>query len=201
MDLDAAINALAQRSEAPGMKENVLEPLLKNWMEIDPRRTLETLEQLQKGNGPMTRVPSGKLSSSLLRSDLLAEYAERDFAGCMTYLTESGSGMDGAEKLYKVHRPTAARKSRTDAGGDGEAGKQTGNETVSDNWTYFIDQDMAPTVWDWCANREPNNYVRSVASTVLCCHSLTRIQPSRSTFISGIPISPLSSPVPKSLRF
>ena len=100
MGLDAAITALAQRSEAPGLKENVLEPLLKKWIEIDPRRTLETLDQLRKGNGPMTRVPSGKLSSSLLRSDLLAVYAERDFAGGMAFLTKSGSGMDGAAKLY-----------------------------------------------------------------------------------------------------
>ncbi len=166
MDLDAAINALAQRSEAPGMKENVLEPLLKKWMEIDPRRAFETLDQLQKGNGPMTRVPSGKLSSSLLRSDLLAVYAERDFAGCMTYLTESGSGMDGAEKLYKV----VAGQLRENPGPTLDAMEKLENRPGMGpirHWIYQIDRELAPTVWDWCANREPNNYVRSVASEVL----------------------------------
>ncbi|MES2920043.1 MAG: sigma-70 family RNA polymerase sigma factor [Verrucomicrobiota bacterium] len=166
MDLDAAITALAQRSEAPGVKENVLEPLLKKWIEIDPRKTLEALEQLQKGNGPMTRVPSGKLSSSLLRSDLLAVYAERDFAGCMTYLTESGSGMDGADKLYAV----IAGQLRENPGQTLDAMEKLENKPGMKpwrNWTYYIDQDMAPMVWDWCASREPDAYVRSVAYSVL----------------------------------
>lgn len=166
MDLNAAITALAQRSEAPGMKENVLEPLLKKWIEIDPRRTFETLDQLQKGNGPMTRVPSGKLSSSLLRSDLLAVYAERDFAGCMTYLTESGSGMDGAEKLYKV----IAGQLRENPGPTLDAMEKLQNRPGMGqfrNWPYAIDQDMAPTVWDWCASRERSDYVRLMASVIL----------------------------------
>lgn len=166
MGLDAAITALAQRSEAPGLKENVLEPLLKKWIEIDPRRTLETLDQLRKGNGPMTRVPSGKLSSSLLRSDLLAVYAERDFAGGMAFLTKSGSGMDGAAKLYTA----LARELRENPGPTLDAMEKLENRPGMKpfrNWTNYIDQEMAPTVWDWCAGREPNNYVRSVASTVL----------------------------------
>ena len=165
-DLNAAIRALSERSEAPAMKENVLKFLLTEWIEIDPRSAIAELDKLQKGNGTMQALPSGKLSSSLMRSELFATYAEQDFAGCMTLLGEVGTKADVGEKLNQViasrlqENPFSTLETMEKL----EDRLKTGPFM---NWIHLTGQEMAPIIWDWCASRPSNEFVKSVASTVL----------------------------------
>jgi RNA polymerase sigma factor (sigma-70 family) len=170
MDLDAAILALSERPESPAMKENVLQFLLTKWMEIDPRQAIAELDQLQKGDGVMPRVPSGKLYSSLTRSDLLAVYAERDFEGCMALLDEVGPGLGVGEKFYAA----VAEHLREDPVSTLEAMEKFENKpgkVLFRQWIGLADRKTAPAVWDWCASREPNDFVRSVATSVLSANA------------------------------
>ena len=169
-DLDAAIRALSERSEAPGMKETVLQFLLTKWMEIDPRQALAALGELQKGNGAMQTLPSGKLRSSLLRSDLFAEYAKRDFEGCMALLNEVGTRMDGGEKFHTA----VAEHLREDPASTLAAMEKFENKPGMGPvrpWIYLADRETTQAVWDWCESREANDFVRSVATSVLSANA------------------------------
>lgn len=169
-DLAASIRVLSERSEAPAMKENVLQFLLTKWIGIDPRQAITALDELQKGNGAMRAVPSGKLASSRMRSELFGAYAERDFDGCMTLLGEVGTKADVGERFCQV----VAARIRENPVPTLDAMEKLASRlktTRPENWTYLTGKEMAPVIWEWCARRQSNNYVKSLASTVLAANA------------------------------
>jgi hypothetical protein len=169
-DLDAAIHSLSERAESPGMKENVLQFLLTKWIEIEPRQAIAALDKLQKGKGEIRAVPSGKLSKSLMRSELLAAYAERDFEGCMTLLGEVGTKADVGDKLYQV----ITSQLRENPAPTLDAMEKLANRLTPGlylNWIPYGDPALAQIIWNWCASRQSNEFVKLVASTVLMANA------------------------------